>query len=83
MRDFCLVSASLSHLEILFGPVYMACALLGTMTLSIIPVPSSQDARFGCNAVKIIQEAQSAGVRKLACNGCWEGDWDKVSTLSQ
>ncbi|CAL5219180.1 g965 [Coccomyxa viridis] len=42
-----------------------------------------QDERFGCNAAKVIQEAQSAGVQKLACNGCWEGDWEKVLNIAR
>lgn len=42
-----------------------------------------QDARIGTNVARVIQEAQSEGVRRFACNGCCEGDWEKVYTLSQ
>ena len=41
-----------------------------------------QDARIGCSVAKVIKEAQNAGVKKFACNGCWEGDWEKVCTRS-
>lgn len=41
-----------------------------------------QDARFGSSVGKIIQEAQEKGVQRLACNGCCEGDWEKVWGLT-
>lgn len=32
---------------------------------------------------QVLEEAKNQGVCRFSCNGCWDGDWDRVAQLAQ
>lgn len=42
-----------------------------------------QDERLAGDLPSVLERAKEHGVHRLSCNGCFEGDWDRVLQLSQ